>query len=146
MLILTVSNRNRRSPPPPHPECLCKSKAGDGFYINKWCEHAKFLWLRSGRGFSKKAGSGMAGEEGFLQSCPRMGGRMGVCARAGDPLHGWVLRSGCCPRGCCPAAPLPIPLRACPRLARVQQRAGLEHFFFSLFFGWVFWFFFIVSF
>lgn len=94
MLILTVSNRNRRSPPPPHPECLCKSKAGDGFYINKWCEHAKFLWLWSGRGFSKKARSGMGGEEELIQSCLRMGGQMGVCTIGGDS---WMLESGCCP-------------------------------------------------
>lgn len=94
MLILTVSNRNRRSPPPPHPKCLCKSKAGDGFYINKWCEHAKFLWLQSGRGFSKKAG-----RRGRIRSMLPEDGRAG-----GGLCHGWVP----------PAWPLPHrPSRVC---------------------------------
>lgn len=83
-------------PPPPHPECLCKSNAGVGFYVNKWCEDAKFLQLQSGRGFSTKSRGVVWEERGeFLPSWLMMGGQVGVCAVGrGTRVLGRV--SGCC--------------------------------------------------
>lgn len=102
----------------PHPECLCKSKAGDGFCVNKWCEEAKFLWIRFGRGFSGKA-EGWDGRRRRISSV--LAGNGMACATVGDLLFTWMLG---CAFGCCaiPITALGVRGSACPhRCAPAKQ-------------------------
>lgn len=79
MLILTVSNGNRRFPPSTRSASV-KVRHWNAFCVNKWCEDAKFSPAPIHQGFPPKSGGGM-GKRG---SCPRWRGVLGSAWQGGD--------------------------------------------------------------